>query len=236
MQSMEMGPGARLVEVIQPPSIKAGRLGTIAAFAGLARPDLELAAGLLTETLVEQGARMAVQGRPCRKLWVILEGEALVSADARPIRVARQGDLVGLAGMLYASNSPETATALSSIRAFAAGPAEFRRLIEHRPIRRRLAAAAKTRGSYVSRGSGAQRRDHVGKDVVDLVPHGQKNHYDDDRNKNQDQRVLDHSLTSLSSAGATGGSHQQRPPFARASLRHGDSSTSSPEVPKINDL
>ena len=148
MQSLEMGPGwmSRLVEVIQPTSIRADRLGATQAFAGLARPDLELAAGILTETLVERGARMTVQGRPSTKLWLILEGEALVSADARPIRVATHGDLVGLTSMFYVTNSAETTIALSSIRAFEAGPAEFRQLVKHRSIRQRLAAAAKRRG------------------------------------------------------------------------------------------
>ncbi len=74
---------------------------------------------------------------------MILEGEALVSADARPIRVATRGNLVGLISMFYATNSPETTIALSAIRAFEAGPSEFRQLIRHRPIRQRLAAAAK---------------------------------------------------------------------------------------------
>ena len=147
MQALEMGPGwmARLVEVLQPASIRADRLGATAAFAGLAFPDLALAAEILSETLVERGARMTVQGRPSSRLWLILEGEALVSADARPIRVATRGDLVGLTSMFYATNSPETAIALSSIRAFEAGPNQFRRLLKHRPIRQRLAAAAKKR-------------------------------------------------------------------------------------------
>jgi CRP-like cAMP-binding protein len=137
---------SRLVEVLQPASVRADRLGATEAFAGLAWPDLELAAGILTEALVERGARMTVQGRPSSRLWLILEGEALVSADARPIRVATRGDLVGLASMFFATNSMETTIALSSIRAFEAGPSEFRQLIKHRPIRQRLAAAAKKRG------------------------------------------------------------------------------------------
>lgn len=136
---------SRLVEVLQPASIRADRLGATKAFAGLAWPDLEFAAELLTETFVERGARMTVQGRPSSKLWLILEGEALVSADARPIRVATRGDLVGLRSMFYATNSRETTIALSSIRAFEAGPNEFRQLIKHRPIRQRLAAEAKRR-------------------------------------------------------------------------------------------
>jgi CRP-like cAMP-binding protein len=137
---------SRLVEVLQPASVRADRLGATEAFAGLAWPDLELAAGILTEALVERGARMTVQGKPSCRLWLILEGEALVSADARPIRVATRGDLVGLASMFFATNSMETTIALSSIRAFEAGPSEFRQLIKHRPIRQRLAAAAKKKG------------------------------------------------------------------------------------------
>ncbi len=140
-----MGPGwmSRLVEVLQPASIRADRLAATEAFAGLAWPDLELAAGILTEALVERGARMTVQGRPSSKLWLILDGEALVSADARPIRVATRGDLIGLSSMFYATNSRETTIALSSIRAFEAGPSEFRQLLRRRPIRQRLAAVAK---------------------------------------------------------------------------------------------
>lgn len=148
MQSLDMGPKwmSRLVEVLQPASMRADRLAATEAFAGLAWPELERAAELLTETFVEQGARMTVQGRPSSKLWLILEGEALVSADARPIRVATRGDLVGLSSIFYATNSPETTIALSSIRAFEAGPSEFRQLLRRPPIRQRLAAAAKKQG------------------------------------------------------------------------------------------
>lgn len=148
MESLETGPGrmSRLVEVLQPARMRAGRLGATEAFAGLGWADLELAAGILTETLVERGARMTVQGKPSSKLWLILEGEALVSADARPLRVARSGDLVGLRSMFYATRPRETTIALSSIRAFEAGPNEFLQLIKHRPIRQRLAAAARKRG------------------------------------------------------------------------------------------
>src|SRR6266850_6765550 len=43
----------------------------------------------------------------------------------------------------------------------------------------------------------AERRDDVREHVRDLVPHGQKNHDNDDRNENQDQGILDHSLAAL---------------------------------------
>jgi CRP-like cAMP-binding protein len=83
---------------------------------------------------------MTVQGHPSWRLWLITQGEALVSADARPIRVATRGDVVGGATLLTQLNSPETTIALTSIRAFEAGPQQFRELIRDRSIRKRLAA------------------------------------------------------------------------------------------------
>lgn len=145
---MELGPEiapsgpswvTRLVEALQPLSVRADRLGSIELFAGLRRSDLEYAAGCFAETLVERGTRMTVQGRPSLRLWLITQGEALVSADARPIRVATRGDAVGGATLLTQRNSPET-IALTSIRAFEAGPQQFRELIRDQSIRRRLAA------------------------------------------------------------------------------------------------
>src|SRR5439155_4748878 len=42
-----------------------------------------------------------------------------------------------------------------------------------------------------------ERCDDVREDVCDLITHGQKNHDDDDRHEDQDQRVFDHSLAVL---------------------------------------
>lgn len=133
---------ARLVEVLQPLSVRADRLAGMALFAGLRWSDLEFAADLLQETGIDRGTRMTVQGRPGHRLWLITQGEALVSANARPLRVAGYGDAVGLAAMLHGGGSPETAIALSPIRALAAGPEEFQDLVGRTAIRERLIAAA----------------------------------------------------------------------------------------------
>jgi CRP-like cAMP-binding protein len=135
----------KLVEVLQPVSIHADRLAAMDLFAGLARADLKLAAGILAETLVDRGTRMTVQGQPGARLWLILEGQALVSMDARPIRVATNGDLVGLGSMLKTTISPETTIAPSPIRAFEAGAHQFRQLMAIRPVRARLMGAASPR-------------------------------------------------------------------------------------------
>jgi len=136
------GPGwiSRLVEALQPLSVRADRLASMPLFAGLGRADLELAAACFTETLVERGTRMTVQGHPSLRLWLVTQGQALVSADARPIRVAARGDAIGGATLLGRANSPETTIALTPIRAFEIGPGQFRELIREQSIRRRLRA------------------------------------------------------------------------------------------------
>jgi CRP-like cAMP-binding protein len=136
---------SRLVEVLEPLSVRADRLAATTLFAGVARPDLEIAAGLVSEALVERGTRMTVQGVPSPRLWLILEGQALVSADARPLPVAATGDLVGLRSMLRTTDSPETTIALSPIRAFAVDGQQFRRMMANRPLRARLTSAASAR-------------------------------------------------------------------------------------------
>ena len=85
---------------------------------------------------------MTLQGRPSQRLWLITQGEALVSANARPLRVAGYGDPVGLASMLQGGGSPDTTIALSTIRALAADADQFRELVGRPAIRERLAAAA----------------------------------------------------------------------------------------------
>src|SRR5260370_13607785 len=112
-----------------------------------------MAAAGLKETRVGGGPRLTVQGRLTDGFWLIVEGQALVSADARPLRVAAAGDIVGLAGMLDRSGSPETTIALSPIRALEAGHEELNRLMTRKPIKARLAAAAAP-----TRRSGAARR------------------------------------------------------------------------------
>jgi CRP-like cAMP-binding protein len=133
---------ATLVEVLLPVSLRAHQLGSMALFDGFRWSELEVIAGLFEEVEIPRGSRLTVQGRPGSRLWLIVEGEALASADARPLRVAGHGDAVDSAAMLYGVRSPETTIALSPIRALAAGPEQFRALVGRAPVRRRLIAVA----------------------------------------------------------------------------------------------
>jgi len=136
---------ARLVEVLQPLSVRADRLAAMELFTGLRWSDLEFVADRFEDTEVERGTRMTVQGRPSSRLWLITQGEALVSANARPLRVAGYGDAIGLTSMLLGGGSPDTTIALGTMRALAASPDRFRELVERPAIRERLVAAVPTR-------------------------------------------------------------------------------------------
>jgi len=132
----------RLVEVLQPLSRRADQLGSMPLFEGFYWSELEAVAALFDQFEVPRGTRLTVQGRPDPRLWLLVDGEALVSADARPLRVTGHGDALGVAGMLYPVRSPETAIAPSSIRALGAGPAEFAELVKIDRISFRLTALA----------------------------------------------------------------------------------------------
>ena len=132
----------RVFQVLQPDAAKADILRSMELFAGMRWPELEEVGAQFDEVVVPRGARLTVQGRTDTRLSVLVSGEALVSADARPLRVIGHGDTVGLASMLYRINSPETTIALSPIRALSAGPEQFRELVRQATIRRRLTALA----------------------------------------------------------------------------------------------
>jgi len=149
---------SRLVEVLQPVRMRADRLRSMAVFSTLSPADLEFAARILRETLVEPRARMTVQGQPGPRLWLVLEGEALVSADARPVRVVGHGDFIGLAGLLNGVASPETTIALAPIRAFEADVDGFAELFARPSIRRRLVAAEAALSEWPRRPLSTRRR------------------------------------------------------------------------------
>ena len=132
----------RVLQILQPEAAKADVLRSMDLFAGLRWPELEAVSSQFDEVVVPRGARLTIQGQTDSRLSILVSGEALVSADARPLRVIGHGDTVGLAGMLYRINSPETTIALSPIRALSAGPEQFRQLVRQATIRRRLTALA----------------------------------------------------------------------------------------------
>src|SRR5581483_5239252 len=129
-------------ELLWPLSARADRLGAMPLFDDFRWSELEAVAALFEQFEVARGTRLTVQGRPDHRLWLIASGEALVSADARPLRVIGPGDAAGVPGMLYSIASPETTIALAAIRGLATGVSQFEELASDDRIRRRLTALA----------------------------------------------------------------------------------------------
>ncbi len=132
----------KAITFLQPEAAKADLLRSMELFAGLRWPELEEVGAQFDEVVVPRGTRLTVQGRADATVSILITGEALVSADARPLRVIGHGDAIGLASMLYRIKSPETTIALSPIRALSAGPDQFRQLVRQATIRSRLTAVA----------------------------------------------------------------------------------------------
>ncbi|HSS94530.1 MAG TPA: hypothetical protein VLR46_11135, partial [Candidatus Dormibacteraeota bacterium] len=78
-------------------------------------------------------------------LWLVTQGEALVSADARPLRVAGYGEAIGIASLLKGGGSPETTISLTPMRALTASAEQFRELVARPVFRRRMVAALPSR-------------------------------------------------------------------------------------------
>ena len=132
----------KVLQILQPDAVKADLLRSMTLFGDMRWPELEEAGAQFDEVVVPRGTRLTVQGLSDGRVCLLVSGEALVSADARPLRVISHGDAVGVASMLYRIKSPETTIALSPIRALSAGPDQFRTLLRQATIRRRLTAVA----------------------------------------------------------------------------------------------
>jgi hypothetical protein len=74
----------KVLQILQPEAVKADLLSSMQLFGGLRWPELEVAGAQFDEVAVSRGARLTVQGRADARLCVLISGEALVSADARP--------------------------------------------------------------------------------------------------------------------------------------------------------
>jgi len=134
-----------VLQILLPEVVKAEILGSMGLFDGVRWPELEEAGAHFDEVIFPRGGRLTIQGKHDSAIILLVSGEALVSADARPLRVIGHGDAVGLVSMLYRIKSPETTIALTPVRALAAGEEQFRQLLRQATIRRRLTAMAADR-------------------------------------------------------------------------------------------
>lgn len=89
--------------------------------------DRELARidALVYDTILPTGARLAVEGQVRRQAFIIVSGEASISAGATTIGTARAGDMVGDLSLTGRGPCAATVTALTPLRVLVMDPREF---------------------------------------------------------------------------------------------------------------
>ena len=95
------------------------RLQSIQLFATCTRAQLRRIRSLSTEVAVRAGRELAVEGRRCRELIVILEGEARASSDRQVVGMLGPGDYLGESSLRPNTVSPLTIVTTTDARVLA---------------------------------------------------------------------------------------------------------------------
>ena len=103
-----MNPGDTMVE----------RLGRLALFADLSRPELEAVAHTFEEEVFEDGRRVLRRGLGGGDVYVILEGEASIVIEGEEVRRLRHGDVFGEASSLTGDPPSADVVAVGLLRCF----------------------------------------------------------------------------------------------------------------------
>jgi CRP-like cAMP-binding protein len=95
--------------------------------------QLETVARLSDEISLPTNATLMREGRVGRECFILLDGEAVVTIDGKPIAVLGAGDVVGEMAVLEHEPRTATVTAWSPIRALVFTTQEFDSLLDHVP-------------------------------------------------------------------------------------------------------
>jgi len=131
-------------------STRSSELAALPLFAACSPGELEAAGSLLTQLDIPAGVRLIGEGLLGHEFFVILDGEAAVTAglpeDQRVLAVLSHGDFAGEMSLLARAPRSATVTALTPLRIYVASAAEFAGLMELLPtVRSRIVAAAAAR-------------------------------------------------------------------------------------------
>jgi CRP/FNR family transcriptional regulator, cyclic AMP receptor protein len=105
----------------------------IALFGDLDEAELQSIAESMHEANVPAGAVVTAEGGPGDGLFVIVSGEAEVTAEGQPLGTMAAGDHFGEIALLTGSQRTATVTARSELHCYALTPWDFRALVETSP-------------------------------------------------------------------------------------------------------
>jgi len=118
---------------------KVALLQGIPGLSGLPPAELTSLASLFDEACLDAGAVLAHEGEPGRELFLIVEGEAVVSLRGDALATVGAGEFVGEMTLFERVPRSATVTALTPVRVLVAGAGSFGTLLAHPVVLRRLA-------------------------------------------------------------------------------------------------
>jgi CRP-like cAMP-binding protein len=127
------------------------RLSRLALFADLPRPQLEEVAHSFDEEVYAEGSRVLRQGLSGSNLFVILDGEAIVSRDRDEVTRLGPGEVFGEVSVLTGEPPTADVVARSMLRCLVVPGPEVERFLVERPrvmFRVLQSVAGRIRGAY----------------------------------------------------------------------------------------
>ena len=120
-------------------------LRTAFGAAGTRPHELVALAALFDELRLDPGEPLTRQGEPGHELFLIVDGQAEVSVDSRPLCLVGPGEFVGEMSLFERAPRSATVTAVTPVRTLVAGPQSFATLLTDASVVRRLAATVARR-------------------------------------------------------------------------------------------
>ena len=126
--------------------MEASRLELVPLFVQLTARERESVARRTDEIDVPAGFHLAEQGRFAHEFFVILDGTAEVTVDARPVSELGPGDFFGEIALLETDRRTAAVTATSPLRALVMHQREFAGMVSELPdVAERIRAAIRDR-------------------------------------------------------------------------------------------
>jgi CRP-like cAMP-binding protein len=113
-------------------------LRSLPIFAGCSDKDLHRIAGIVHEVFVDEGDSLVRENEPAAMSYVIVSGDATVSAQGVVINELHAGDLCGEMAILDDEPRCATVTARSPLRALGIPSKDFAALVEQPWMTRRV--------------------------------------------------------------------------------------------------
>jgi CRP/FNR family cyclic AMP-dependent transcriptional regulator len=146
---------------------KVALLRSVPGLAGAGAREICSLASLFDEAVVEEGALLAREGEPGRELFLIVEGEVLVTLRGDALATVGPGEFVGEMTLFERAPRAATLTALTPTRVLVAGSGSFGALLNEPAVLRRLAATLANR-LRASQGSPTSWAERVGPEAAAL--------------------------------------------------------------------